>query len=45
MATFDEMNAAWDARVDPRNTPARATIQATLASRKYLVEISAVAAV
>jgi len=45
MATFDEMNAVWDAWVDPKNTPARATVQARLASPKYLVEISTVAAI
>ena len=44
MATFDEMNAVWDAWVDPKNTPARATVQAKLASPKYLVEILVVAA-
>jgi enamine deaminase RidA (YjgF/YER057c/UK114 family) len=41
---YDEMNAVWDAWVDPRNTPARATVEARLAAPKYLVEISIVAA-
>jgi enamine deaminase RidA (YjgF/YER057c/UK114 family) len=45
MATYDEMNAAWDAWVDPSNAPARATVEARLAQPKYLVEISLVAAV
>lgn len=45
MATYDEMNAAWDAWVDPAHTPARATVEARLAQPKYLVEIAAVAAV
>ena len=45
MATYDEMNAAWDAWVDPANTPARATVEARLAAPKYLVEIAAIAAV
>jgi len=45
MATYDEMNAAWDAWVDPSNAPARATVEAKLAQPKYLVEISLVAAV
>jgi enamine deaminase RidA (YjgF/YER057c/UK114 family) len=45
MATYDEMNAAWDAWVDPDNTPARATVEARLAAPKYLVEIAVVAAV
>jgi len=44
MATYNEMNEAWDAWVDPANTPARATVEAKLASPKYLVEISIVAA-
>ena len=45
MATYDEMNAAWDAWVDPANTPARATVEARLAAPKYLVEIAVIAAV
>ena len=45
MAKFNEMNAAWDAWVDPMNTPARATVEAKLASAKYLVEIMVVAAI
>ena len=44
MGTYDEMNAAWDAWVDPANTPARATVEARLASPKYLVEIAMIAA-
>jgi enamine deaminase RidA (YjgF/YER057c/UK114 family) len=44
MATYSEMNEAWDAWVDPSNTPARATVEARLASPKYVVEISVVAA-
>ncbi|HEU5323289.1 MAG TPA: RidA family protein [Methylomirabilota bacterium] len=44
MAHYDEMNAAWDAWVDPANTPARATVEARLAAPKYLVEISVIAA-
>lgn len=44
MKKYDEMNAAWDAWVDPMNTPARATVEARLASQQYLVEISIVAA-
>jgi enamine deaminase RidA (YjgF/YER057c/UK114 family) len=38
------MNAAWDAWIDPANTPALATVEARLASPKYLVEIMSVAA-
>jgi len=45
MATYGEMNAAWDAWVDPANMPARATVEARLAAPRYLVEIMAVAAV
>jgi enamine deaminase RidA (YjgF/YER057c/UK114 family) len=44
MGTYDEMNAAWDAWVDPAHTPARATVEARLASPKYLVEIAIIAA-
>jgi enamine deaminase RidA (YjgF/YER057c/UK114 family) len=43
MGSFDEMNAAWDAWVDPTNTPARATVEARLARPHYLVEIAVVA--
>jgi enamine deaminase RidA (YjgF/YER057c/UK114 family) len=44
MAEFAEMNAVWDAWVAPGNTPARATVQAKLASPEYKVEIMVVAA-
>lgn len=44
IATFDEMNAAWDAWVAPGCAPARATVQAALASPKWGVEIMVVAA-
>jgi enamine deaminase RidA (YjgF/YER057c/UK114 family) len=43
--TVDEMNAVWDTWVSPGNTPARATVEARLASPKYLVEIMVTAAV
>ena len=42
MANFADMNAVWDAWVAPGNTPARATVEARLASPK--VEIMVVAA-
>ena len=45
MADFPKMNAVWDAWVVPDHTPARATIEAKLASPKYKVEIMAIAAV
>ena len=44
MATFGEMNAAWDAWVDKTNLPARATVEAHLASPEWLVEIAGIAA-
>jgi enamine deaminase RidA (YjgF/YER057c/UK114 family) len=36
---FAAMNKVWDAWVDPKNTPARATGEVKLAAPKYLVEI------
>jgi enamine deaminase RidA (YjgF/YER057c/UK114 family) len=44
MTRFAEMNAVWDAWVSPGNTPARATVEAGLASPDYVVEIMVVAA-
>ena len=44
MKTFADMNAAWDGWVSPGNTPARATVEAKLASPKYGVEIMVIAA-
>jgi enamine deaminase RidA (YjgF/YER057c/UK114 family) len=44
MAKFGEMNAVWDAWVSPGHAPARATVEAKLASPDYLVEIMVVAA-
>lgn len=43
MATFAEMNAVWDGWVSPGNTPARATVEAKLATPDYKVEIMVVA--
>ena len=45
MAAFGEMNAVWDAWVSPGNTPARATVEAKLATPDYKVEIIVVAAI
>jgi enamine deaminase RidA (YjgF/YER057c/UK114 family) len=45
MATYDEMNAAWDAWVASGQTPARATVEARLARPGLLVEIMVVAAI
>jgi enamine deaminase RidA (YjgF/YER057c/UK114 family) len=44
MANFAEMNTVWDAWVSPGNTPARACVEAKLASPDYKVEIMVVAA-
>jgi enamine deaminase RidA (YjgF/YER057c/UK114 family) len=44
IATFDEMNRAWDEWVDPSNLPARATVEARLATPEFKVEIAAIAA-
>jgi len=44
MANFAGMNAVWDAWLPPGGAPARATVQAGLASPDYLVEIMVVAA-
>jgi enamine deaminase RidA (YjgF/YER057c/UK114 family) len=42
---FAEMNAVWDAWVDPANPPARATGESALATPDYKVEIIIVAAI
>ncbi|MCC2665473.1 MAG: hypothetical protein K0S35_3395, partial [Geminicoccaceae bacterium] len=44
IATFNEMNAVWDAWVSPGNTPCRACVQSKLAAPQYTVEIMVVAA-
>ena len=44
IATFDEMNAVWDAWVSPGNTPCRACVESKLASPKFTVEIMVTAA-
>ena len=44
MKTFAEMNAVWDGWVSAGNTPARATVEAKLASPQYNVEIMVAAA-
>jgi enamine deaminase RidA (YjgF/YER057c/UK114 family) len=44
MKNFPDLNKVWDAWVSPGNTPARATVQAQLASRAFKVEIMVVAA-
>ena len=45
IATFGEMNAAWEAWVSAGNTPARATVEAKLANPQYTVEIVVSAAI
>src|SRR5437867_13428967 len=45
MATYDDMNAAWDAWAAAGATPARATVESRLARPAFLVEIAVVAAV
>ncbi|MEJ5152859.1 RidA family protein [Comamonas sp. MYb396] len=46
MEDFDQMNRAWEQWISmyPGATPARATIEAKMASEEYLVEIVVVAA-
>jgi enamine deaminase RidA (YjgF/YER057c/UK114 family) len=44
IGTFDQMNQVWDAWVAAGNTPARATVEATLAHPDYKVEIMVTAA-
>ena len=41
---FDEMNSVWDAWISPGNAPARACVEARLASSKFTVEIGVIAA-
>ena len=45
IGNFAAMNEAWDAWVSPGNPPARATVEARLASPDILVEIVVTAAV
>ena len=44
MAYFQEMNAVWDAWIDPANPPTRACGESKLATPDYKVEIIIVAA-
>ncbi|MDP6392003.1 MAG: RidA family protein [Arenicellales bacterium] len=44
MDTFGEMNAVWDAWVAPGATPARACVEAKLATPQFTVEIAVIAA-
>ena len=44
MRTFAEMNAVWDAWIDPANPPARACVESRLAAPGFDVEIGVIAA-
>lgn len=44
ISTFSQMNGVWDGWVSQGNTPARATVEAKLASPEYTVEIAVIAA-
>jgi len=43
-ATWSEMNSVWTQWIDPKNPPARATVEAKLANAKAKIEIMVVAA-
>ena len=45
LRSFADMNAEWDAWISHGNTPARATVEAKLASPDYQVEIAVIAAI
>jgi enamine deaminase RidA (YjgF/YER057c/UK114 family) len=45
ISTFGEMNAAWEAWIDPKAPPARATVESRLAGPQYKVEIMVTAAI
>ncbi len=44
MALFADMNAVWDAWIDPTNPPVRACVQSPLARPEILLEIKVIAA-
>jgi enamine deaminase RidA (YjgF/YER057c/UK114 family) len=44
MASFDEMNAVWDAWVPAGHAPARATVESRLAGEEFAIEIGMIAA-
>lgn len=43
MATFDDMNRAWENWIDPHNPPTRATVESQLVAPEYKVEIAVIA--
>lgn len=45
IANFAAMNSVWDTWVDGANPPARATVEAKLATPDYFVEFQVVAAI
>ena len=45
MDSFKEMNVVWDGWIDPQNPPARACVEARLASPEFTVEIALIAAI
>lgn len=45
IANFAEMNAVWEAWIDPGNPPARATSEAKLTTPKFKVEFIVTAAI
>jgi enamine deaminase RidA (YjgF/YER057c/UK114 family) len=45
ISTFAQMNAAWEAWIDPKAPPARATVESRLAGPQYTVEIMVTAAI
>jgi len=44
ISTWGEMNSVWTQWIDPKNPPARATVEAKLANAQAKVEIMVVAA-
>ncbi len=44
MAHVDDMNAVWDAWIDPVNPPARACVESRLVTPDFLVEVMIIAA-
>jgi enamine deaminase RidA (YjgF/YER057c/UK114 family) len=44
MTLIGEMNAVWDAWIDPANPPARACVESRLVAPEYLVEVMIIAA-
>ena len=45
ITTFAQMNSVWDTWVDGANPPARATVEAKLATPDYFVEFAIIAAI